>query len=102
MNKNVNWLEFKFGVHQHEDVWSSLGGIYIFCGLNIQRAWYPFYIGQAASFRDRLQSHEQWLPAKKLGATHVHAMAVPNKNQRDEIEKKLIQAFKPSLNTQLK
>lgn len=102
MNDKVSWLTHEFSVHQHGANWSNAAGIYIFCGLNQQNQWAPLYIGQAASFLDRLPSHEQWNPARKLGATHVHAMAVSQQSQRDSIEKQLIQAFQPRLNTQLK
>lgn len=102
MSDKVTWLTHEFSVHQHGANWNDTAGIYIFCGLNQQRQWVPLYIGQAASFRDRLPSHEQWNPARKLGATHVHAKAVSQQSQRDNIEKQLIQSFQPRLNTQLK
>lgn len=102
MSDKVTWLTHEFGVFQHDVKWNDTAGIYIFCGLNQQNQWVPLYIGQAASFRDRLPLHEQWNPARKLGATHVHAKAVSQQYQRDSIEQQLIRSFQPRLNTQLK
>lgn len=87
MNDKVSWLNH-VSLHQHGANWSSATGICIF--LNPQNPWVPLYIGQAASFKDHLPSHEQWNPARKLEATHVHAKAVSQESQRDTIEKQLI------------
>ncbi|MFZ2541367.1 MAG: GIY-YIG nuclease family protein [Gallionella sp.] len=98
----VKWLSHEFKVHEHGANWNDVPGVYIFAGLNHLNLWKPLYIGQAASFQNRIPSHEQWLPARKHGATHVHAIAINNQTQRDEIEMQLIKAFQPPLNTQLK
>lgn len=102
MSDKISWLSYEFGVYPHSANWSDAAGIYIFCGLSQQNRWVPLYIGQATSFHDRLPAHEQWNPARKHGATHVHAKVVPHQSQRDLIEKLLIQTFQPPLNTQLK
>ena len=98
----VSWRGYPFGVYFKNTDWNEVGGVYIFCGLNPQKLWVPLYIGQADSFRSRIPSHVQWLPAVRLGATHVHAMVAPLASQRDIIEAQLIQAFQPALNVQLK
>ncbi|MEI9866680.1 MAG: GIY-YIG nuclease family protein [Limisphaerales bacterium] len=97
MNEVV-WLDsYRFSVHSQMADWSHNGGIYIFCGVNPQNQWVPLYIGQADSFRNRIPQHEQWNPAVRRGATHVHAMALPEL-QRDWVEQRLIQAYQPHLN----
>jgi excinuclease UvrABC nuclease subunit len=99
MNKNVQWLSHYFSVHQHNENWNNVGGIYIFTGLTQQNQWAPLYIGQTDSLSNRIPQHEQWTPAVRLGATHVHVMTVSQQAMRDKIEKELIQNFQPRLNT---
>jgi excinuclease UvrABC nuclease subunit len=98
----VKWLEHTFEVCLKDANWNDVGGVYIFTGLNPQNRWVPLYIGQADSFRTRIPSHEQWSPAQRLGATHVHALVVEQAATRDKIEKELIRAYQPALNVQLK
>jgi len=102
MSDTVQWLGQDFNVHPHSANWSNVAGVYIFCGVNSQNQWTPFYIGQASSFQDRLPSHEIWNKAQSLGATHVHARVVSPGFQRDSLEAELIQKYQPPLNTQSK
>ena len=75
----------------------------MFCGINtLRNVWEAKYIGQTQSFKDRLQNHDQWNAAVRLGATHVHARAVSLQSDRDAIEGQLLRAFQPPLNIQLK
>jgi excinuclease UvrABC nuclease subunit len=94
----VNWLGHQFTVCKQDANWNEVSGIYIFCGVNPQNQWVPIYIGQADNLRTRIQSHEQWNPALRLGATHVHALAVELASQRDSIEKQLVGNYQPQLN----
>ena len=102
MSNTVSWSGYPFGVYNHGADWSHNGGIYIFCGVNPQNQWVALYIGQADSFRNRIPQHEQWNQAVRLGATHVHAMAVQQASTRDAIERQLIQSHQPYLNVQHK
>lgn len=102
MSNKVNWLNHEFHVCEHSTNWNDVPGIYIFSGLNQQKQWASYYIGQAESFRNRLPSHEQWGAARKLGATHVHAKSVSKQSDRDNLEKQLIKVYQPPLNTQHK
>lgn len=95
----VKWLQYSFEVYQQGGDWNEVGGIYIFCGLSPQNRWVPIYIGQADSFRSRIPSHEQWNQAVQLGATHVHALVIQQAANRAAIERELIQAYQPALNT---
>jgi len=101
MADTVNW-----GVHVFQalsmDVeadWSEEGGVYVFAGIQADALWHAYYIGSADSFKTRLQNHEQWVPARKLGASHVHAMVVPLPATREQIEQELIATYRPYLNT---
>jgi len=94
----VNWSGYLFNVYEHGGNWNDNGGIYIFCGINPHNQWVALYIGQADSFRNRIPSHEQWNAAVRQGASHVHAMVIPQESQRDLVERFLIQRHQPSLN----
>jgi hypothetical protein len=99
----ATWLTHEFTVYPYASTtWNNVAGIYIFSGVNRQNQWVPLYIGQCDSFQNRIPSHEKWDKAQALGATHVHARAVSIQADRDSIEKELIQAFQPQLNSQLK
>lgn len=102
----VNWSvgnnsSVEFQVFHIDSNWNDVPGVYIFC-YSDARFWYPLYIGQAKSFRDRFSSHERWDEAAKLGATHVHAALVREASRRDELERTLIQLHNPKMNVQLK
>lgn len=102
MANKVQWLTYEFEVCEPNSDWNDVAGAYIFSGINAQGCWVALYIGQAESFRKRFSSHEQWGPAVRRGATHVHARVIPHAGTRDVIERELIRAFQPPLNTQLK
>jgi excinuclease UvrABC nuclease subunit len=103
MTISVQWLSYDFTVYNPlMTTWNDVAGVYVFTGLDRIGRWIALYIGQADSLRNRFSSHEQWSPAVRLGATHVHAMVVPLKADRDRIEQELIQAYQPTLNLQLR
>jgi excinuclease UvrABC nuclease subunit len=99
----VKWLSYELYVYTINTNWNDdVGGIYIFSGPINNNQWVAYYIGQTDSFKDRLPNHERWEEAKRLGATHVHAMVVRQEATREDIERELIRAFQPRLNLQLK
>ena len=100
MSETAVWQSNVFTVYQKVAQWKDVGGVYIFAGVTVQQQWAPLYVGQAASFSDRLPSHERWAEAVQLGATRVHARVTASGVQRDLLEQSLIRAFKPPLNTQ--
>lgn len=102
MNNTVTWSKYEFGVYSPDTTWNEVSGVYVFCGVSAQNQWVPLYIGQAENFRSRLSAHEQWGPASRLGATHIHALVVSQSATRDLIERELIKSYQPRLNTQLK
>ncbi|HEV8580857.1 MAG TPA: hypothetical protein VGX68_17465 [Thermoanaerobaculia bacterium] len=100
---SVSWLGYDFDVYDPlTTTWNDVGGVYIFAGTNHQNEWAPLYIGQADSFHNRIPCHERWAEAALLGATHVHAMTVPQAANRARIEHELCLAYQPPLNTQLR
>ena len=102
MNNRVSWLNHSFSVHSLETNWASVGGIYIFCGIDNDNKWVAQYMGQASSFKERLSGHERWDEAVKLGSTHIHARSIKNTVARSLIESELIEAFQPCLNINLR
>lgn len=96
---SVSWLNREFNIHSHDAQWGDVAGIYVFAGRNVEGKWFPTYIGQTNSFKDRILSHERWEEAKRSGATHVHARVVLQQVDRDKIEKEMIETWKPKLNT---
>ena len=102
MNDTVQWSSYTFNIHQYNANWSDLPGIYIFAKTTPRSQWQALYVGQASRFSERIPGHELWDKAQSLGATHVHAMAVPQADMRDKIERELIQMYQPILNIQLR
>jgi hypothetical protein len=100
MPAKCTWISHEFFVYdpKHGIAWNDVSGLYIFTGLNERIRWVALYIGQTDSFKERMLPHERWEEAVLIGATHVHAMAVPLAASRDRIEEELIQAYQPSLN----
>jgi hypothetical protein len=101
MSNQVSWLQGRdFDVCDRHGDWNHSAGIYIFTGLNDAGQWVPLYIGQCDSFCNRMSNHDRWEEAAGLGATHVHALVVPQVAARDAIEQTLIRHYQPTLNTQ--
>lgn len=99
----VLWLNHPFHICAFSGSWRDVGGIYILSGIcPVNGWWLAYYIGQTDSFRNRIPLHERWNEAVLRGATHVHAMEVPQAAQRALIERALIEAYQPPLNTQLR
>lgn len=99
---DVVWKDVNFDAHSPDANWNEVSGIYIMAKRQLNGSWHPLYIGQAKSFKDRLSNHEQWPSARRLGATHILAAVVGRQEDRDRIERDLIQSTQPQLNTQLK
>ncbi len=102
MDNTVRWLSYDFTVYTPTASWNDVAGVYIFTGVNNLNQWVALYVGQTDSFRNRIPSHEQWSPAVRRGATHIHAMVVPLAATRDIVEGELIRAYHPPLNAQLR
>lgn len=103
MSDKVTWSSYEFQVFSPDNTtWNDVGGIYIFAAINAENRWVALYVGQAKAFSERLPNHERWQEARRLGATHIHAMVVSKQADRDSVEAYLIQICQPRLNTQWK
>jgi hypothetical protein len=60
--------------------------------------WDPLYVGKTENFRTRIPSHKRWDEARRLGATHVHALVVPLETHRARLKAALIDLLKPPMN----
>ena len=99
MSERVEWLAYEFNVYPATGVtWGEAPGVFIFAGRTTENQWQAFYVGETDSFRRRVPGHEQWKPAARLGATHIHARVVKQTPAREGIVRALIQAFQPPLN----
>ena len=97
----ISWSGYDFTCHDPELTnWNDVPGVYIFAGVSSDgRWWQAKYIGQTRSFRDRLNAHERWGEASRMGATHIHASVVEQEFRRSAIEGYLISAYSPPMNT---
>lgn len=91
------WKHWTFNIHGFDARWNDVPGLYIF-SRQTANGWVPLYIGQATSLRDRLCRHEREAEARRLGATHVHAMVEKSALARNYAEAQLIGWFNPPLN----
>ena len=95
----VWWLgRHEFYVYSpNPDGWNEVPGLYVFARLD-PGGWVPLYVGQTENFRHRLPNHERWQEAMQRGATHIHARTEVTQEERDRIERDLIQAYQPLMN----
>jgi excinuclease UvrABC nuclease subunit len=104
MTQNVLWplgndQTLSFEVYDKNKGWYDVPGLYIFTYLTVN-GWIALYVGQAQSFQARLPNHERLDEAIRNGATHIHALVVPQQSQRDQWERMLIQNLQPPMNVQ--
>jgi len=77
--------------------WKTVGGLYIFAR-EADAGWEPLYVGKTENFRTRIPSHKRWDEARRLGATHVHALVVPLDTHRVRLKAALLDHLKPPMN----
>lgn len=62
------------------------------------RSWTPLFLSRTGNLADRLNGHERWDEAQRLGATHVLALFEPERDNRAFAETDLLDALRPALN----
>lgn len=97
-----NGNNLKFEIYNLNENWNKLAGLYIFAYNTHKEKWVALYVGQTDDFSSRLPNHERLYEAIQRGATHIHALVVPQTDMRDEYEKLLIKNLQPSMNVLLK
>ena len=96
-----NGETLNFTVYDSNQNWNKVAGLYIFSYL-AQGQWYPLYVGQTDDFSSRFPNHERLNEAIKYGATHIHAIVVPQAAQRNGYEAMLVGHLQPPMNRQLR
>jgi hypothetical protein len=91
---------YLYGVYDYNGSWNDIPGNYAFAHKNGQGFWVLSYLGIADSYSNRMCSHERWLDARMLGATHVLAHVNKDVKAREAEERDLIAKYNPPLNTQ--
>ncbi|MBD2626450.1 GIY-YIG nuclease family protein [Trichormus variabilis] len=102
MTQICNWPlgngeSLEFEVFAENTAWNKVPGLYIFAHLQ-GNMWTALYVGKTINFSSRLPDHDRLDEAIKLGATHIHAVVIPQQRQRDILEQMLIQYLQPPLN----
>lgn len=95
-----NGQTLDFTVYNFDGIWNKVAGLYIFAYKTDATHWGAAYVGQTDDFSSRIPNHEKWDSAVRHGATHVHALVVPQAATRDTWEKLLISNLQPPLNEQ--
>lgn len=96
-----NGQTLEFTICDSNTGWNKVAGLYIFAYLDGQY-WRALYVGKADDFSSRLPSHERLDEAVRKGATHIHAVVVPQAANRDNWERMLIQHLQPPMNQQFR
>ena len=81
--------------------WNAHPGVYIFSRLDpLAGEHHALYIGKADPFSTRIPNHERIAEAQLLGCTHIHALIIRHDDHRQDIERRLIEIFSPTMNHQ--
>jgi hypothetical protein len=97
-----NGYSLTFNIYSENRNWKQIAGLYIYAFLASSGSWIALYVGQTDDFSSRFPSREKLSEAIQLGATHIHALAVPLQSDRDRYEELLIRNLQPRMNVQLK
>jgi hypothetical protein len=62
------------------------------------KGWTPVFLSRTANLAERVERHERWAEARRLGATHVLALFEPERAGREAAELDLLVALRPCLN----
>lgn len=100
--KGESGNSYEFGIYTTDhDFNENSGGVYVFSKRerNGESAVHTIlYIGKAIKFNQRLNSHEKWEKAAKLGANCICIFAVQKETEMLSIEEDLIKGQSPQLN----
>lgn len=102
--QGASGLKHKFQAYTlGTETFDDVGGVYIFTkeapNYNGETKYYPIYIGQTKSFRDRLtNSHENWPCAVQNGVNSVCVLRDENSFSRRAIELDLLSRYNTPCN----
>ncbi len=74
----INWpgqsgFEYLYEVYPIGTLFKESPGNYMFAKQTSPGYWVPCYVGQTENLNQRLGNHEKEAPARRNGATHIHA-----------------------------
>ena len=97
----ATWLDSIFTVSLPQTNWDAGASLYIFA----QRGGINEVVDGPVCWPDgitgcKASTHERWLEATRLGATHIHVRVEPLAMLRAAMEQQLIQTYQPRLNVQ--
>jgi len=92
-----NGQALEFTIFDFDSHWNQDPGLYIFAYHDGQ-FWRALYVGETSDFSSRLPSHELKDEVLRSGATHIHALLVPQRANRKQWEKMLIKYLDPPIN----
>lgn len=97
--ETCRWGSHTFNIYDLSTTgWNNIAGLYIFAYVTEPGRWRAVYIGETASFQERMPAHERRDEAIRVGATHIHAMTFPGTDiERQNLEATLILEFRPVL-----
>ena len=93
-----------FSIFPDGQKFNPVPGVYVFCRPLSNGNWEAFYVGETASFEQRLNTgisnHEGYQRAQPMGMTHIGVMVVPGEEARLWIETDLRHGLNPPANAQ--
>lgn len=99
-----NGRPYNFETYPWSTEFNPYSGVYITCRPVLGGLWEAFYVGEAESLYDRLNSgHHDHMGLKcsaARGATHIGAMLVSGKAERLRVETELRHSLNPPCNMQ--
>jgi len=89
---------YRFHVLRAQAPTLSEPALYAFARPGPGLSWTPLFLSRTGNLADRLNGHERWEEAQRLGATHVLALFEPEREGRTFAENDLLAALRPALN----
>lgn len=105
----VTWRGASGNSHNFQTVpfgtnFNPVSGVYIFCRQTQPGKWQALYVGETQSFsqrlNERINSHEGFRRAQRMGMTHIGVLVVPGQQNRLRTETDLRHGLKPPANEQ--
>ena len=98
--KTVDGKKYKFNVYPKNTSFRDIVAIYAFLKHDAT-GWYVLYIGQSTELGTRIANHNKWLEVNRLGCTHIGVCSKISLLSLDEVEKALIEFYRPRCNERL-
>lgn len=92
----------RFSLHRPNGKFPARAAVYAFVRpVQGAAAWAPVFLSRTANLSARMERHERWEEARRLGATHILVHQREERDVREFVEADLLATLKPVLNTPL-